>query len=333
MRAGSAVLLLLVLLFPASPALADDTGWAVQPAGGTAGRSHFVYDLVPGQVVDDVVRVSNRSSSAQTFTVYATDAYTTVDGAFDLLPASRRPTDVGAWIAFGQRAYTVEGGASLDIPFRLTVPTNAAPGDHAGGVLASLVTTRTGGDGQRVNVDRRIAARVYLRVAGDPRPALKVEGMRVSYDNPPHPFSGGTMTVTYDLRNTGNLRLSGVARVRLTGPFGVGLGATRDIAVPELLPGARITVTETVRGIAPAGYVTAAATVVARDVPVTTSKTSLWAVPWTVLGVAVLLLAWGWRSSILQLWWWLIGGKRRKSGATSARSPKNPAGSARERAV
>lgn len=41
---------------------------------------------------------------------------------------------------------------------------------------------------------------------------------------------------------------SGAATVKLTGPFGIGLAETRDIDIPELLPGARIVVTEQVTG-------------------------------------------------------------------------------------
>ncbi|WP_432968621.1 WxL protein peptidoglycan domain-containing protein [Dactylosporangium sp. CA-233914] len=275
------------------PAFADEQGWSVQPAGSSANRSYFVYDAAPGQQIDDVVRITNRASVPQTFAVYGTDAYTTVDGAFDLLPASRRPTDTGAWITLGQRAYTVAAGASLDIPFRLSVPANAGPGDHAGGVIASVVSQQSTGDGARVNVDRRVAARVYLRVAGQARPAVRVETVTVSYDNPPHPFAGSTMTVTYRLHNTGNLRLSGAARLSVTGPFGLGLGRTPDIAVPELLPGASITVTERIAGIAPAGPLTARVVLdpATADGPLASVERSstLWAVPWTAL-IAVALV-------------------------------------------
>ncbi|MET7396911.1 DUF916 domain-containing protein [Dactylosporangium sp. NPDC005572] len=287
-----------------TPAVAEDQGWSVQPATTTgAARSWFVYDVAPGQQVEDVVRVTNRAATPQTFTVYGTDAYTTADGAFDLLPASRKPTGAGAWIVLGQRAYTVEAGRSLDIPFRLTVPTNAGPGDHAGGVVASVVTQQTTGDGAQVNVDRRVAARVYLRVAGQAKPAVQVEQVAVAY-------AGNTMTVTYRLHNTGNLRLSGAARLRVSGLFGVTLGRTPDIAVPELLPGASITVTERIAGIAPAGRLTADVTVdpatADGPLPSVTRSTSLWAVPWTALAIVALLAA-----GLLGLRWW----RRRRANA------------------
>ncbi|WP_433062350.1 WxL protein peptidoglycan domain-containing protein [Dactylosporangium sp. CS-033363] len=292
-RATAAVAAVLAALALPGTAHADDQGWSVQPAGA-ANRSYFVYDVKPGQQLDDTVRVTNRATIAQTFTVYGADAYTTVDGAFDLQPASRKPADAGSWIALGQRAYTVEAGAQLDIPFRLTVPANATPGDHAAGVIASVVTQQSTGDGATVNVDRRVAARVYLRVAGQTRPAVAVETVSIAYDNPPYPFAGSTMTVTYRLRNTGNLRLGGAARLHVTGLFGASLGRTPDITVPELLPGASITVTEHIAGIAPAGPLSANVTVdpatAEGPLPSVTRSATLWAVPWTALA-AILLVA------------------------------------------
>ncbi|HWB34572.1 MAG TPA: DUF916 domain-containing protein, partial [Rugosimonospora sp.] len=141
-------------LVPATPAAADDAVWSVAPAtaSGQAARDYFRYALAPGAQVTDQVRVSNLGSAPLTFAVYATDAYTTDDGSFALLTAADKPRDVGTWIVLGARAYTVAPGTYLDIPFRLAVPTNASPGDHVGGVIASVVSQQVTGDGQQVNV-------------------------------------------------------------------------------------------------------------------------------------------------------------------------------------
>ena len=159
---------------PAGAAPAADGGfrWAVQPSSkeGPTGRNYFVYDLAPGDRITDYVGISNLGTEPMTFSVYGTDAFTTDDGSFALLPASDKPTDVGSWIKFAQGRYTVQPGQRLDIPFRLTVPANATPGDHAGGVIGALAQIETDAAGQRINVDRRIAARVYLRVAGNSTP-------------------------------------------------------------------------------------------------------------------------------------------------------------------
>ena len=146
---------------------------AAQPSGpdGPTGRQLVRLRPRPGQEIVDRVAVTNYSEIPLDFQVYATDAYTTQDGGFALLTADGRPRDVGAWIALDSGTYQVPAGHRLDIPFRVVVPDNATPGDHArGGIVASVTTRRSDATGQQVDLDQRVAARVYLRVSGPAAP-------------------------------------------------------------------------------------------------------------------------------------------------------------------
>nr|MDT0660412.1 DUF916 domain-containing protein [Micromonospora sp. DSM 115978] len=269
--------------------------WAVQPSGpeGPTGRNYFVYDLAPGDEINDQVRISNLGDRPMTFAVYGTDAFTTVDGAFALLPADQPATGVGSWIRFAEGAHTVAPGRWVDLPFRLTVPANATPGDHVGGVLGSVAEPGTDARGQRVNVDRRVAARVYLRVAGEVRPAIEVESMSVHYDNPVNPFGGGDTSVTYRLRNTGNVRVGGTGAVTVDGPFGWRLARTDLVDLPELLPGGTFSVTERITGVPPALRLTAvvdiAPTTVDAALPPVVRTGTTWAPPWLLLAALFVL--------------------------------------------
>ncbi|WP_433533314.1 WxL protein peptidoglycan domain-containing protein [Micromonospora sp. CA-263727] len=282
-----------------SPSPSADAGftWAVQPSGpdGPTGRSYFVYDAEPGQRIEDRVAITNLSKTPMTFAVYGADAFTTDDGGFGLHPASQLAVDVGSWAAFAERTYRVPAGERVIVPFQLTVPANASPGDHAGGVVASIAQVATGG-GQRVNLDRRVAARIYLRVAGPVRPALQVEAMRIGYDNPLNPFGSGPVVTSYRLRNTGNVRLTGNAQVRVNAPFGIRMATTTPVEVPELLPGAAITVTEQINGVVPTGRLAVDVVVDPatpdRILPTVTRTATTWAMPW--VWTAVLLAGLGW---------------------------------------
>jgi hypothetical protein len=76
-------------------------------------------------------------------------------------------------------------------------------------------------------------------------------------------------------------RVGGRAKIRVRGPFGVRLDETGNLAVPELLPGAQITLTERIAGVPPAGRLGAAVTlnsVAAEGALPTASRTgSVWA--------------------------------------------------------
>lgn len=306
--AALAAALLAVLLGPPAageaaprPAPSADPGavrWAVQPSGpgGPTGRNYFTYDLAPGDTVTDHVGVTNLGDRPLTFAVYGTDAYTTTDGAFALLPSDRAATDVGAWIGVERRNWTVPPGRRADIPFRLTVPRDATPGDHTGGVIAAVAQDGVTADGQRVRLDQRIAARVYLRVAGEVRPAVTVESVRVDYDTPLNPIGRADLTVTYRIRNSGNVRVGGTGAVVVGGPGGWTLSRTSPVDLPELLPGAEFTVTERVTGVPPALRLTAtvdlAPTTVDTALPPVRRTASVWAPPWLLLAALAAAGAW-----------------------------------------
>ncbi|MFJ1540621.1 WxL protein peptidoglycan domain-containing protein [Micromonospora chalcea] len=306
--AALAAALLAVLLGPPAageaaprPAPSADPGavrWAVQPSGpgGPTGRNYFTYDLAPGDTVTDHVGVTNLGDRPLTFAVYGTDAYTTTDGAFALLPSDRAATDVGAWIGVERRSWTVPPGRRADIPFRLTVPRDATPGDHTGGVIAAVAQDGVTADGQRVRLDQRIAARVYLRVAGEVRPAVTVESVRVDYDTPLNPIGRADLTVTYRIRNSGNVRVGGTGAVVVDGPGGWTLSRTSPVDLPELLPGAEFTVTERVTGVPPALRLTAtvdlAPTTVDTALPPVRRTASVWAPPWLLLAALAAAGAW-----------------------------------------
>ncbi len=284
----------------AAPGAAPAPGgfaWSVKPAGakGQSRRDFFVYSVSPGQRVRDKVVVTNMSTRKLTFRVYATDAFNTADGSFALLTADRTASDIGTWITVaGNPARTVAPGRSAELPFTLTVPPGATPGDHSGGVIAAVTEQTTGSQGQRVNVDRRIAARVYARVDGALTSSLRVESLKVAHQRPV--FGGGDVNVTYRIRNTGNVRLAATARAGVSGPFGTGLGSPATRQVPELLPGSVYTFTDRVRGVYPAGPLTATLRLTpagaadgSPSAPRPTVRTAgWWATPWAPAAAIVL---------------------------------------------
>ncbi|MFI5496696.1 WxL protein peptidoglycan domain-containing protein [Actinoplanes sp. NPDC051859] len=298
-RGTLAGLLILAALTPApaQAAPADDLRWSIQPstAKGPNGRDYIISRAAPGERLTDYVGITNLIKKPLTFSVYGTDAHTTEDGSFALLPAARKPTDIGSWITLGAQRYTVPANTRLDVPFAITVPANATPGDHAGGIIASLAQEQTDANGQKILVDRRVAARVYLTVAGAAAPQLTIDTVRLEYAQSANPIDGGAMTVRYLVRNTGNLRAGGTGAIRVTGPFGWELANTGAAAIPELLPGSSITVTEKILGVQPtvqlAAHVDVQPVAAGATIDKVSRTTSVWAWPWALVGLLAVLLA------------------------------------------
>ncbi len=257
--AASALAIGLVFL-AALPAAAADSppttpSWSVQPSGvaGSDGRLSFAYGVNPGTEIDDYVSVTNLGSTAETFNVYGTDAITVRDGgAFSLLTASQKPTDVGAWITTKTAKLTVLPGQAAIVPFVILVPSDATPGDHTGGVIASVTTASPGKNGSPgVGIDQRVAARVYLRVSGQPVSHVVATGVVTGFSPGWNPFGTGDATLDYDLRNTGNVRVDVAQSASLSGPFGIGLAKLKLNPVVNLLPGQSTHVHQKVPGVLP----------------------------------------------------------------------------------
>lgn len=276
--------------------------WSVRPTptAEQPERPNFSYDLEPGTTVRDSIRVRNFDGEPLSLDIYASDALTTPNGALDLLPAGEEPTGVGAWIVLEESTIEVPSQEFVDVPFTMTVPDGAEPGDHTGGIVTSFVSQATGDDGQPLAVDRRLGNRVQVRAAGELRPALEVTDLEVTYSGTWNPFGSGTAHVTYTVTNTGNVRLAADQLVSAEGLFGLGGGEVAPDPMPELLPDNSLSFSVEVPGVWPtfrtSGSVqlqpipTREGNVFDPDTTPTAASASTWAVPWTQLALLLLLV-------------------------------------------
>ncbi|MDR2254341.1 MAG: DUF916 domain-containing protein [Bifidobacteriaceae bacterium] len=257
-------------------------GWALAPADGDYGghRPNYSYNMsAPGEVVDGIV-LESRADTTLTLKVYAADGYTTADGLLDLRTAAETPEDAGGWIVFGapdasgasgvldesgesaspgessaggaaaldMAAVLVElpPGGSVTVPFAVRTPADATPGDHAAGIVTSLVEES---GAAAVQVDRRLALRMYINVAGELTPRLTVGDLRIKAETSANPFASGRVKVSYTLTNTGNARVVPTEVVRVTGPAGIVYSAGEATVLPEVLPGSHLAREVTVLGV------------------------------------------------------------------------------------
>jgi hypothetical protein len=349
---------LVLLAVPATPPLAagaappagsparapdGDVAWGVRPAGPDGkpdARTHYTLQSVPGGTVVDRALVTNVSKTAVTFAVYGTDAFNPPEGQFDLLSADRKPTDIGLWMVFASNTVTIPAGASVAVPFKVVVPPTATPGDHAGGVVVSLQTAGAGTD-KKVDVDTRVAVRVYLRVPGNLRPKLGVGPVEVHYHGATNPFGRGSVDVSYTVSNPGNIRLQSHPTLTVSGPFGNVLAKLTPKDLPELLPSGNVTYNTTIEHVFPQGPLTVKVSLapftdplqpVGQTIPAAAGEGYLWAVPWTLLALIVVVLA-----ALVLLWWrrrrqlWAqVGHAMRVLRRETSREPE-PVGAGRSR--
>ncbi|MBO0869035.1 MAG: DUF916 domain-containing protein [Micromonosporaceae bacterium] len=279
--------------------------WSVQAssAQGPDGRRSFSYNkLKPGIVVHDYVAVTNFSAMPVSFDLYATDAFNDASGTLTLLPANQKPTDIGSWVSDLKKTVTLAPNERANEPFTLTVPSTATPGDHAGGIIASVSIQGKNSQGALVKVDRRLGIPLNLRVDGPLTPGLKIESVSSVYHGTANPLHGGGVDVNYTVHNTGNIRLNLTQDVAAKGLFG--LAKLRGIdakPLTDLLPGATYHATLHLSNVFPLGPISVRVHAVpsqpADTPPLSGAKlqdqsfsVSMWATPWLVFLVIVLLV-------------------------------------------
>jgi dihydroorotate dehydrogenase (fumarate) len=213
----------------ATPAHADEVGISTVPAGSDGkpdGRTRFSYEANPGQQIKDTFLVSNTGTTAQTYTVVGTDAFNDSQGEYALLPTTQQPTGIGTWVHF-------ENGTSR-ISFAL-----------APGTSRAVVTP-----GSEVSLDRRVATRLYARVAGQLQPMLSVASISADWGGDWWNPLSGSVTLHYVVKNTGNIALAANTTAAVRTWFGIPVGSSVSSPLSELLPGETAAVDVSLTGIA-----------------------------------------------------------------------------------
>jgi hypothetical protein len=282
--------------------------WSIAPATSTGidtSRSIFNYaNIKPGSTITDHVAILNHSPQDVAFSVYATDASgTTPANTLIFLPGTVKPRDIGAWSSFARHtarlSLIIPGGRGVVETFTLAVPRQATPGDHTGGMVAAISFTRKTNKGTLVVINQRIVVPIEMRVTGKLVAGLRVESISTGFHGSLNPFSTGWANVSYTVHNVGNVRLNGSELVTVTGPFGMS-SKVHASNLPTVLPGDSVRISAQPGGLYPFGPMTAHVRVtpgvpsgappLAVPANFASGTASLFAVPWALIGLIILLV-------------------------------------------
>jgi hypothetical protein len=272
------------MAFPLAARAAVVGPWGSGPAPSFDGseRPFLQYSASPGGTIHDRISIVNYGETPLTFDLYTADGFNTKNGAFALQAQGAPRHSVGAWIALPYPAVTVAPHTRDLVPFTLTVPLNATPGDHAGGVVALERIAALPPNQKEVFQRDGIGTRIFVRVIGPIRPALAITQLRI---NKTAPFLGGghgMIIATVD--NTGDTTLGGTATFKVSGGLG-GAAHFRPVSIQTLLPGNSIQIEEPWSSLPFVGPATVTATV-NYGTSSTEASTTTWFIP-TVLKLVV----------------------------------------------
>ncbi len=223
-RSVSFVLFLLLFLGISMNVHAEDSGIKVIPA--------TIEKLAsPGNVLNEEVKVTNLSAEDKEYFIYKRDIIGVEDGGVPVFAeegTERTGFEISEWVSFQSESLQVKAGETLTLPITITVPENASPGSHFGGVFVSQEPPKPRQTGAGVGYE--VATIISIRTSGD-----VIDDARIrSFSTDKLFYSTKDVNFTARIENQGNIliRPRGPLEIRST------LGGSPDvILVNDILAG------------------------------------------------------------------------------------------------
>lgn len=197
--------------------------------------SSFFFEADPGSKVEGTLRLQNQNND----TDLIADVYIVGSNPNSSLPTPlprKAPGPEAAWIDIADRV-PVEKSAFKDVPFTITIPGNARPGDHTLSIMVETVrpekitkTKQTSGQGGTIKISSAVGTRVALKISGKEVISAKIKDLTMTTENP--------YTFNVAVENTGNVTI----KPRITTTIESALGTVPQQSIPlsttyEILPG------------------------------------------------------------------------------------------------
>jgi hypothetical protein len=180
----------------------------------------FELNVNPGDVWSSSIRVVN--TNAATLQVHAmVMGFAAADefGHGNFIPLSQLTGNSDAlanWITVSGATVSVPADGATDVPFTVSVPSDASPGGHYGAILIGTGSAATSTNGSQVGVSSFISALIFVRVSGNIVESAQVHSFSTDksyYQTPDVNFS-------VNIQNTGNVHVRPVGMIQIYNAFG-----------------------------------------------------------------------------------------------------------------
>jgi len=316
--------------------------------GKIDGRSYFNWSATPAGHLSDQVAVVNFGTKPVTVRIFVTNAVNGTQGTTGFAPRGQAKGGPFDWITVrfphNSPVLHLAPRSKVLLPITVLIPKNAQPGDHEGAIIAALTSTIQVRHRAKLHLVQQVAVRIITRVScptATPnclRPQISVLDLKVSHTDSLNPFSSGSATLSFEVKNTGNELLGGKITASVNGLFGSSETSKKAITLPPLLPGGTYRGRLGVDGVYPEFLMTAKVQVVPLAVTgqydvglrIFSAQVSYVSIPWIPLIIFLLLVAfvvyrWLRRRPPAALVRWL--GRRGRTGSTATEPSPEPAGS------
>jgi hypothetical protein len=220
-----------------SDATASEIGVGVQLLNVSAdlqsdprAQTYIIDNLPPGSTIERSVRVSNKSTTAQTVSVYS-GAATVSEGSFQVDDGATQ-NELSSWTVPSQSDVTLEPGASADLLVTIAVPADAAEGEQYAALWAEVKSNPDASN--NVVTANRAGIRMYVSIGAGNGPAASfaIDSLTSARDD------AGAPQVIAAVTNSGGRAVDIRGELSLTnGPSSLSAGPFDITETTTLAPG------------------------------------------------------------------------------------------------
>ena len=171
----------------------------------------------PGEVLDREIAISNLSDTEQTYYLFSRDIVTVRDGGVPVYAndnTEKTGFELTEWISIGVDEVTMQPGEEVTVPIKISVPDDATPGSHFGGVFVSMQPPRLRSVGASVGYE--VANIISIRISGDVTQNAQIRSFKT--DN----LVYGKTDITFmtEVENKGNILVRPIGPLDVYNMFG-----------------------------------------------------------------------------------------------------------------
>lgn len=168
--------ILSLLSFSAVALASNGEGFTIVSANpNTINPRRFIFEVKPGQSVEDFVEVQNMAESPETFLLYGADPTFSAQGTPAYKTRQAGGNGEGKWILFDEPQVTLEPNEKRIVRFTLQIPENAPKGDYRAGI-AMEKAARPSATQPGISIATRIILHAEIKVTDSPRAIPHADG-------------------------------------------------------------------------------------------------------------------------------------------------------------
>jgi hypothetical protein len=169
-----------------------------------------------GDVINQSLKVRNESTRAAIYYLSSEKFVAAGEGGTPQFVTSGEDVDLASWIKFPSDSITIPAGATVEVPFTITVPSYAGPGGHYAAIFLSTVPPKATAGGSSVSIASKIGSLILVKIAGE----IKESAELTEFSTGAKSYSSLPVDFSIRVNNTGNVHLKPMGTITVKNMFG-----------------------------------------------------------------------------------------------------------------